>query len=243
MKKALKENDLPLYYQIKDIIREMIENEQLKPGDMIPPERKICKIQDVSRMTVNKAIMELVNDGVLYREQGRGTFVASPKQYKKLSQLKGFSEEMESKGHVTSTKVITFDIKKATQQIKATLNLSEDNDYVINIKRLRLIDEEPLAIETVWLPMNMFPDMSVEMILGKSLYQLFREKYGYFIQSAEETIEPKVLNSFELQLLNNPKSQLALLFKKVTYIQNEIPLEYTEALYRSDKYKYEIKTA
>ncbi|WP_099467461.1 GntR family transcriptional regulator [Konateibacter massiliensis] len=241
MNKVLKENGFPLYYQIKDSILNMIENEQLKPGDAIPPEREICKIQGVSRMTVNKAIMELVNDGILYREQGRGTFVARPKQYKKLSQLIGFSEEMESKGHVTSSKIISFDIKKATHQIKEILDLPEDKEYVITIKRLRLIDNEPIAIETVWLARHRFVDMSVETIFGQSLYKIFREKYGYELSSAKETIEPKILNEFETELLNQPESQLALKFKKIAYIGDQVPIEYTEAIYRSDKYKYEIQ--
>lgn len=242
MNRALKENGLPLYYQIKDIILDMIENEQLRPGDAIPPEREICKIQGVSRMTVNKAIIELVNDGVLYREQGRGTFVARPKQYKKLSQLLGFSEQMENKGHKTSTKIITFDIKKATQQIKTFLELPKDKEYVIMIKRLMLIDDEPIAIETVWLARDRFTNMSIETIIGQSLYKIFREKYGYILHSAKETIEPKLLNEFEMELLNQPESQLALQFKKITYIEDNIPIEYTEAIYRSDKYKYELQS-
>lgn len=220
----------------------MIENEQLMPGDAIPPEREICKIQGVSRMTVNKAIMELVSDGILYREQGRGTFVARPKQYKKLSQLIGFSEEMESKGHITSSKIIAFDIKKATHQVKELLELPQDKEYAITIKRLRLIDDEPIAIETVWLARHRFMDMSVETIFGQSLYKIFREKYGYMLSGAKETIEPKMLNEFEMELLNQPESQLALQFKKIAYIEDRIPIEYTEAIYRSDKYKYELQT-
>lgn len=242
MDRALKENGLPLYYQIKEIILNMIENEQLKPGDLIPPEREICKIQGVSRMTVNKALMELVKDGVLYREQGRGTFVAAPKQYQRLSQLKGFSEQMESKGHTTATKIITFDIKEATHQIKELLELSKEKEYVIHIKRLMLIDDEPIAIETVWLSRERFSDMSIETILGQSLYKIFREKYGYVLHSAKETIEPKILNEFETELLNYPSSQLALQFKKLTYIEGKVPIEYTEAVYRSDKYKYELQS-
>ncbi len=242
MRKALKENGLPLYYQIKEIIQNMIDNSELNPGDAIPPERELCRIQGVSRMTVNKAIMELVNEGVLYRERGRGTFVAEPKKYQKLSQLRGFTEEMESKGYSANTKIISFDIKKATKQIKSILAMPEDKDYVINIKRLRMLDNEPIAIETVWLSRHLFPDMSVETIVGKSLYNIFKEVYGYNLQNVKQTIEPKKLNEFEIELLNNTKIELALLFKKISYIENDVPLEYTEAVYRSDKYKYEIKS-
>ena len=89
MQKVSKTSPLPLYYQIKNIIREMIENEELKPGEMLPAERELCEIQKVSRMTVNKAIMDLVNEGIVYREQGKGTFVAIPKEKQQISKLKG----------------------------------------------------------------------------------------------------------------------------------------------------------
>ena len=85
MKKIVKDSPLPLHYQLKQILLEMIENELLKPGDSIPSERELCEAQDVSRMTVNKAILSLVNEGVLYREQGKGTFVAKPKINQNLS--------------------------------------------------------------------------------------------------------------------------------------------------------------
>ncbi len=97
MKKVSKDNPIPLHYQIKEILQEMIENEVLKPGQSIPTERELCVIQGVSRMTVNKAIMSLVNEGLIYREQGKGTFVAYPKVNREISPLKSFSEQMERK--------------------------------------------------------------------------------------------------------------------------------------------------
>lgn len=217
----------------------MIENEELMPGEAIPPEREICDIQGVSRMTVNKAIIELVNEGTLYRVQGKGTYVCKPKEYQKLSRLKGFTEEMESKGYNTRAKLLSFEIKKCTKKTKSILNIN-DNDDVIMIKRLRFLKEEPIAIETVWIPRKLFPDMTEEMIEGKSLYHIFRSLYKYNLEEAKQTVEPKILNTYEIEMLENPLNNLALLFKKIIYINGNQPLEYTEAVYRSDKYKYEI---
>lgn len=242
MRTVSKNSPIPLYYQIKEIIQEMIENDEIKPGNAIPPERELCDIQGVSRMTVNKAIMELVNEGVLYREQGKGTFVSSPKEYQKLSQLKGFSEVMKSKGYSTTAKILSFNTKIATKQIKDILQLPDGKDEVINIKRLRFVEREPIAIETVWIPKHMFPSLSIEMIEGKSLYDIFKKIYDYDLEAAKETIEPKILDTYEFENLDQPKSTLALLFKKVLYIKDKTPIEYTEAVYRSDKYKYEIFT-
>lgn len=235
-----KDNPLPLHYQIKQILQEMIENEELKPGDVIPTERELCEIQGVSRMTVNKAIMSLVNEGILYREQGRGTFVSKPKERHQLSELKGFTEEMNEKGLKTNTKILSFEIKKATKQNKSMLNMPENEDSVIEINRLRMCENEPIALETVWIPYYLFHDMNIDTIKGRSLYGVFREKYGYNPKKAKQTIEPIMLNEYESKLLRQQNNALALMFRRITTVENELPIEYTKAIYRSDKYKYEI---
>lgn len=240
MKKVIKDSPLPMHYQIKQIIQEMIENEELKPGDLIPPERELCEIQEVSRMTVNKAIMSLVNEGVLFREQGKGTFVAKPKEKYELSRLKGFTEEMEEKGISTCTRILDFSIKKATKKSRDILNLGKEEGEVIEINRLRSCEEEPYSIETAWLPKCHFDDMTREAIEGKSLYQVLKEKYGCYPHKAKQTIEPIMLNEYESGLLGLQPNSLALMFSRITYDINGTPIEYTRAIYRSDKYKYEV---
>ncbi|MCJ7690483.1 MAG: GntR family transcriptional regulator [Clostridiaceae bacterium] len=240
MRIVSKVNPLPLYYQLKEILQEMIENEELKPGDMIPAERELCEIQCVSRMTVNKAIMYLVNEDIIYREQGKGTFVSAPKEKQQISKLKGFTEEMEDKGVKSQTKILSFKLKPATKQIKTILEIEDRSTQLIEIKRLRLSNDEPLAIETVWLPHHLFNDMTTSMIEGKSLYSIFREKYGLYPIKAKQTIEPIILSEYECNLLNQKPHSIALMFKRTTYTQDGTPIEYTNSIYRSDRYKYEI---
>ncbi len=240
MRNIEKNNPLPMYFQIKAILSEMIENEELKPGDMIPPEREICRIQQVSRMTVNKAIMALVNEGLLYREQGKGTFVSEPKKKQTLTKLKGFTEEMLDRGLKTQTKIISFTIVQVTKQIKSILKMPLGANKVIEITRLRIFNNEPLGIESVWLPYNLFPDMTQEMVQGQSLYRVFKEKYNYYPKKAKQTIEPVVLNDYECELLNQKKGSMAMLFWRNTYTQDGVQIEYNKSVYRSDIYKYEI---
>ena len=240
MRIVSKFNPLPLYYQLKEILQEMIENEELKPGDMLPAERELCEIQGVSRMTVNKAIMYLVNEGILYREQGKGTFVSASKEKQQISKLKGFTEEMEDKGLKSQTTILCFKLKPATKQIKTILEIEDSQIKLIEIKRLRFSNDEPLAIETVWLPLHLFKDMTTDMIEGKSLYSIFREKYGINPIKAKQTIEPIILSEYECSLLNQKPNSIALMFKRTTYTEDGTPIEYTNAIYRSDRYKYEI---
>src|SRR5690625_2398768 len=108
VKKVIKSSPIPIYCQLKEIIQEMIDNEELQPNDPIPTERELCKIHNISRMTVRTAIMSLVNEGVLYREQGKGTFVAGKKPKHQLSRLRGFTEDMEEMGHTVETKILSF---------------------------------------------------------------------------------------------------------------------------------------
>lgn len=240
MRKVNKESPLPLYYQVKEILLEMIDNGQLKPGDLIPPEREICDIQNVSRMTVNKSIMSLVNEGYLYREQGKGTFVSKPKESQQL-QLKGFTQQMIEKGMKSNSTILSFEINEATKKDIKMLNLQDEYSRVFEIRRLRIINDEPFAIEVVWIPEQLCPGLTQEMLEGRSLYEIFNQKYKLTLKKAKQTIEPKILNEYETKLLNQNPNSLALMFKRVTYLENDIPIEYTKEIYRSDKYKYEIE--
>lgn len=240
MKKISRDNPIPLHYQLKEILQEMIENEVLKPGQSIPTERELCEIQGISRMTVNKAIMSLVNEGLIYREQGKGTFVSIEKVNHEISRLKGFTEQMKENGVISKTKILSFKVIEATKQHRFELKIPKEESKVVEIKRLRFSDEQPVAIETAWIPYYLFNDMTREMIEDKSLYAILREKYGYHPYKAKQTIEPIMLNEYESKLLNQENRALALIFRRTTYLENEIPIEYTKAIYRSDKYKYEV---
>ncbi|QAT40355.1 GntR family transcriptional regulator [Clostridium sp. JN-9] len=240
MRKVLKNSPIPLHYQLKEIIQEMIENEELKPGDLLPTERELCEIQGISRMTANKAILSLVNEGLLYREQGRGTFIAEPKINQQLSELKGFTEEMRGKGYNTSSKILSFRIKEVTKNNSVILNLDYGKDLVFEIDRLMIIDNEPFVIEKVTIPENLCKNLTIEKIQDNSLYKVLKNDYGYSITNAKQTIEPVILSEEQCKLLNQKKDSLALLFRRTAYIENNVPIEYTKSFYRSDKYKYEV---
>lgn len=240
MRLVSKENPLPLYYQLKEILQEMIENEEIKPGSPIPSERELCEIQNISRMTVNKAIISLVNEGILFREQGKGTFVSIPKEKHQLTEFKGFTEEMKEKGITTETKILSFTIKKATKQIQNILCMNEKDDEVIEINRLRKIEGIPISIEKVYIPYSLCRDMTKETVEGKSLYNIFKTRYRYYPNKAKQTVEPIMLNEYECELLQQKENSLALIFKRITYMESNIPIEYTKAIYRTDNYKYEI---
>lgn len=239
MRKVNKNSPLPLYYQLKDIICEMIENEELKPNDPIPPERELCEYHGVSRMTVNKAITNLVNEGLVYREQGKGTFVAKPKEGYQLTRLLSFTEDMKAKGLQVDTRIISFHKKASTRKLQKALNLSE-NEEVFEIKRLRLVEGEPYALETAYLPVNLCAGLTMEKLEGKSLYDILLNEYGLKMDYAHQTIEAVILDEYESEMLNVPEKSIALMLSRKTYLEGDRPMELTKAVYRGDKYKFEV---
>lgn len=240
MKKLCKDSPIPLYYQLKELIHEEIEDEVYRPGDPIPTEKDLCAIYGISRMTVNKAIMCLVNEGLLYRLQGKGTFVAEYKKNHQLNQLKGFTDDMSGRGFKVETKILSFITVVATKNKRFHLNLEGDQNKLIEMRRLRLLDNEPHSLETVWIPLELCPDLKLELIEGNSLYSVFRDRYKYVLATAKQTIEPIAISDYESELLRTRKNSLALLFRRTTSLDDGRIIEYTKAIYRSDKFKYEL---
>lgn len=240
MRKIDKNKPVPLYYQLKEIIQEMIDNEELKPGEPIPTEMEMCQIHDISRMTVRMAVMSLVNEGVLYREQGKGTYVAESKPKHQLSELKGLTDDMKQMGHQVETQILSFDVIEAPRKIARILQLREEQNEAIEMKRLRIVDDVPYAVETVWLDRTKCPDLTREMMEGESLYRLLQERYNITPHYARQTVEPIKLSDYELDLLELEPESLALLFRRTTYSTEEDRIEYTKGIYRIDKHKFEI---
>ncbi|VBB05374.1 transcription regulator hth gntr [Lucifera butyrica] len=239
MKKVDRNSPVPLYYQLKDIIAELIENEELHPNDPIPPERELCEYHNVSRMTVNKAIIHLVNEGLLYREQGRGTFVAQAKEKHQLSQLLGLTEEMRRRGLQVTTKLLYFGQRTATKRMQEDLQLP-DKQQIFEIRRLRIVENEPYSLETAYIPVGLCPTLSAQKLENHSMYELLASEYNLEMDHAFQTIEPVIINDYESEILQVKKNSLALMFSRKTFLKDNTPVELTKALYRSDKYKYEV---
>ncbi|MGL5716848.1 MAG: GntR family transcriptional regulator [Paraclostridium sp.] len=235
-----KNSEVSLHIQLMTIIKEMINSGQLKPEDSIIPERELCTIQNVSRMTVNKAIVNLVNEGFLYRVQGRGTFVSATKQRNRFSSMKGFSEVMKDKGIHIKTDILSFEESEADDYIRKELNIIDTNEKIYRVERLRYIEEDPFGIEISYIPKHMCKDLEKELVNNRSLYSILSDTYDYKMKKAEQIIEPIMLSSEEANLLKQEVGTLALKLKRTSYIEDGTPVEYTISIFRSDKYQYEI---
>lgn len=240
MEKINKNSTIPLHIQLSSIIKKMINDGQLKDGDSIMPERELCSLQNVSRMTVNKAIVGLVSDGLLYRVQGKGTFVAKNKNKYQFSNVKGFTDVMKEKGIKIKTDILSFEMEVPSELIKRKLQIISEETNVYKVVRLRYIESEPLGIETVYLSEDACKGFTKRMLDNNSLYKMLSEDYNYKIQRAEQVIEPIIMSEEECNILGAEEGALALKLQRNSYTIEGQPIEYTISIFRSDKYQYEI---
>lgn len=226
---------VPMYKQVLKIISNQIKNGELKPEDKLPSEASLMKRFGVSRVTIRAAISELVEDGILVRSQGKGTFVATPKSLYKADDRHGFTRSCLLAGKTPSTKVLSVEMIHPTSQDIEFLNIKE-TDMIVCSKRLRLVDNEPTIIETNHYPAS-FSFLLNENLEG-SLFELLSSKYNILVSESIRTLEVYYPNKDEASLLGVKQSTPLLLFKDKQKDANGNPLFISKQIYCTTNLKF-----
>jgi GntR family transcriptional regulator len=234
-----KNSPIPIYYQIEEYIKELIENGELRPGDSLPPEREYAEKYQISRMTVRQAFTKLVNEGYLYRLQGKGTFVAERKIEQPLQGLTSFTEDMKARGLEPGSQLIHFEIIPATKLIAGQLLIAEYGP-VYEIKRIRMADSVPMALETNYISANLVEGLT-EQIVNKSLYAHIEGQLDLGIDSASQIIESSIASQSEANYLKISKGAPVMLIQRNTFLKDNTPVEFVKSVYRADRYKFMIQ--
>ena len=230
----------PLYAQIKKILFERIQSAEWQPGVCIPTEAELCQSFNVSRITVRRALSELVAEGYLERISGRGTFVTQPPINQSLKQLTSFTQDMQGRGQRPGGRVLDIESILAEPDVASRLNISP-TENVILLRRLRLANDEPVAVETACLPARYFDGLQTENLEGQSLYKIMREKFGVVPSRAVQRIMASACPDHEAHLLYIPKKSPVLHIFRTTYDQSERVVESVESFYRGDKYVFQAE--
>jgi GntR family transcriptional regulator len=229
----------PLYYQLADRLREQIASGQLKPGEQLPSERELSQTSGISRMTVRQALGYLEREGLLVVKSGIGTFVAEPKLTYDAINLIGFTETMLGRKGKLSSKVLSQKICPASVHVSRVLALLGQRE-VIEIVRVRLIDDVPMAIETNYLPAQRFAGLETMNLNESSLYSILEDIYGVKFQQAEQTIEASSANPFEQEQLGVAEGVSMLLIEGTSFEQNNQPIEFFKSSFRGDRFKVSV---
>ncbi len=226
----------PIYRQIADELKRKIEQGSYQEHDLIPSETELARLYEVSRMTARQAVNELVYDGILYRVKGRGTYVNAKKYEKAIHGLTSFTEDMMQKGFSPSSILISNEKIKAPTAIAKKLGLRESDDVII-LKRVRLADEAPLALEIVYLPCKLVSELP-EDIANRSLYEYLETELQLMIDYSIQEIEAISITEEIANHLNVLPQNPCLFITLQSYLKNGQAFEYVESYYRADRYKF-----
>jgi len=238
-KKIYKDSPLPLYYQLKQIIINMVESRELKENDKLPTENELCKQFSISRTTTRQALKELVNEDYIYVIQGKGTFISPKKFQQELLNFYSFTDEMEKIGRTPTTLVLEFKIIETDNKVAQVLKINQ-NDKIYKFIRVRLADNEPMILETTYIPYDLFPGISREDLESNPLYAILVGRFHTVFTKAEETFRSTLLNEGEAKKLNYIKGGPAILLERITYNNYNRVIEYTKSVTRGDKFKYHV---
>jgi GntR family transcriptional regulator len=219
--------------ETRESVLELIE--ALDVGQAIPSERQLSIDLGVSRLTVRAALDELVREGYLMRRRGAGTFVAEPKVAKSMT-MSSFSDDMRQRGLLPGSRTLEFRVVPAGARLGRILHVSP-SEPVLAIKRLRLADGEPMAIELLHVREALLPGLTATDLEERSFYDLLVERYGIEIVGGSQTVEPTVTDEEESDVLGVPLHSPALLFERVTRAPTGEVVEFTVSIYRGDRYR------
>lgn len=236
-----KKSPLPIYYQIKEILKEKIEGGALKPHEALPSERELGERYNISRMTARRALSELELEGYVYREQGKGSFVAEPKFRQALLKLTGFTEDMHDRGLKPGAKVLDLEVISNDPELAERFKASPEEKFV-KLQRVRTADGEPLAIETSFLRRRLSPGIEKINFNDRSLYETLRKEYGIHLGRAEQTVEASLSSAYEAKVLTISEGMPVLSMERTTYLEDGVTIiEYVSSTYRADRYKFYVE--
>lgn len=228
---------VPLYYQLQEDLKRKIESGVYKPGDLIPTEKELQALYGVSRITVRNAVIALVSEDLLIKKQGFGTVVAAPKMVENFSRLSGFTEKIEHQGGKVRSLVLEVRELAASARIAEHLK-TEAGVAVLMVRRLRLVDGEPLALFTNYISLKTGIDLNDDF--SGSIFRLLEGKYGIPLASGEKIIEAIVADEEDAEPLGVSSGDPLLLIRNTVFDRDRNPVDYSEGVYRADRFKYVV---
>ena len=228
----------PIYVQLNDLLRSLLASGQFAPGQQFLTEREVCGRFDVSRATANKALSNLVAEGILEFRKGVGTFVRRCALDYDLAALVSFTEKARAAGREPSTRMLEFCTllaSKAPAEVGRALSVGDD-EHLHYIERLRLADGAPVILERRHVVARLCPALSVDDLAG-SLYAAWTERYDLELGGAEQVIRAVALARGDAELLNVEEGAAALEVRCVGWLVGGEPLWNERTLYRSDVYE------
>ena len=229
-------NAMLKYEAIANRLREDIQQGKYEPGQQLALEKEMCREFGVSRITIKRAVDELVKQGLVVKRRGSGTFVKTMenedvRELSMANQFSGFAATFA--GHDVKTRVLRFDIGHPSEQVAEKLQLSTE-DFVYRIERVRILDGQPIVIEYTQMPIQLIPGIR-QQVLETSIYHYIEQDLGLHIQSAHRSVRADMPTDREREELQIEGTLPILEVSQVAFLDDGRPFEYSVSRHRGDK--------
>lgn len=229
----------PIYIQIHNDIKRAIEAGKWAVGDRIPSERELSRNFDVSRMTLRQAIQTLVDEGILERQVGSGTYVANQKVQEKMSGVTSFTDLMLTQGKQPTSKTISYHVMNPSLSEAEKLKLNEDNQ-VLRMERIRYGDDVPICFEVATVPEKLVDGLSKKEVTS-SLYRALEDKKQLSPGKAQQTVSAMSASERIAEYLSIKRGDAILRLRQVTYLQDGTPFEYVRTQYVGERFEFYLE--
>jgi GntR family transcriptional regulator len=230
------ESNEPLYVRLKHTLRTLLATE-LKPGDRLPSEGELERMYGVSRTTVRLALGALADEGLISRQQGRGSFVTEPK--KPLDAMGNFIEDLASAGRVPECELISFDAMRPDERVARALDLSQE-DAVYKIRRLWRLDGEPFCYQVSYVPKVILPGLTRAALEAGPEFKNLRGIFDGAAAAVEESVEAMLADKYRAGILGVPVRSALLAMERLVYTQTNRPAEYNRSFYEGRAVKVHL---
>jgi GntR family transcriptional regulator len=226
---------VPYYVQIVDHVRGLIKKNKLSQGQTFCSEGEIAQALKISKMPVRQAFQKLRSEGLLVIAKGKRPVVGSGRLPWNFQQLRGFSEEMRRRGLNPSARLLSMGLEDPELEVAQALKLTP-GERVYRVKRLRSVNDEPVAVVTSYLPARIFAGIDKQDLENKSLYSIFEQSYKRKLQWAEEVIGAVIAGEEEAAILQTSVGSALLIIRETTYDAQNVAIEYSLSWLRGDRY-------
>ena len=229
-----------LHLQMEELIREKLELGIWEPDSLIPSENVLSKEYGISRMTLRNVITKLVQEGLLFRIPGKGTFVAKPKIEAKALSYEGIREQLERLGYEVTTSLLSVQKSLGTKRICGKLQL-DTNSPIYVVRRVRIIRGEPLSLHTSYIPASLAPELDTLNLVDEQLCSILSEKYDLQREHIYEELESAAATEEEAEILKIAPGHPLLLLQDTIVSEDGTPFEYAKVVFRGDKIKLKLE--
>ena len=230
----------PLYSQLKELLRDRIVEGVYPPLSKMPSEHTLCRDFSVSRITVRQALGDLQKEGLIFKVHGKGTFVAKPKAFQNVSQLKGLGESLQEQGLEVINRLVHLQTIPCPKRVAQRLQLTE-HEPVVQIKRIRLINREPTSLEITYLPLALGERLKNADLVSRDIFLILENDCGVELGHADLGIDAILADHETALLLAVEEGSPIMRIERLTHDQQGRPIDYEHLYYRGDAFQYRLR--